>query len=195
MLAAAVAFISKDNRVEAELQGQSPIQPCFLPTEPGEVACDHTHLLLQDWSFRVGAARWSRCESQHLLELYARSMLELKNRRPLVACPDDVSTKAEKEPKLVVGDPGPVACAGGTVRSVGTAWRQLSPDLRGHGRGPTGRTVPSSEARPNAFLEEREVSNANLDFWPNVFLRSPTTYYAFSSDERSLLQCEIERTA
>jgi hypothetical protein len=57
---------------------------------------------------------------------------ELKNRRPLVACPDDVSTKAEKEPKLVVGDPGPVACAGGTVRSVGTAWRQLSPDLRCH---------------------------------------------------------------
>ena len=49
-----------------------------------------------------------------------------------MACPDDVSTKAEKEPKLVVGDPGPVACAGGTVRSVGTAWRQLSPDLRGH---------------------------------------------------------------
>ena len=75
VLAAAVAFISKDNRVEAELQRQSPIQPCFLPTEPGEVACDHTHLLLQDWSFRVGAARWSRCESQHLLELYARSML------------------------------------------------------------------------------------------------------------------------
>jgi hypothetical protein len=49
-----------------------------------------------------------------------------------VACPDDVSAKAEKEPELVMGDPGPVAGAGGTVRSVGSAWWQLVPDLRGH---------------------------------------------------------------
>ena len=51
-------------------------------------------------------------------------MLHGKNQRPRVACPDDVSAKAEKEPKLVMGDPGPVAGAGGTVRSVGSAWRQ-----------------------------------------------------------------------
>ena len=49
-----------------------------------------------------------------------------------MACPDDVSAEAEKEPELVMGDPGPVAGAGGTVRSVGSAWRQLVPDLRGH---------------------------------------------------------------
>ena len=42
-----------------------------------------------------------------------------------MACPDDVSAEAEKEPELVMGDPGPVAGAGGTVRSVGSAWRQL----------------------------------------------------------------------
>ena len=59
-------------------------------------------------------------------------MLHGKNQRPRVACPDDVSAEAEKEPELVMGDPGPVAGAGGTVRSVGSAWRQLVPDLRGH---------------------------------------------------------------
>ena len=60
-------------------------------------------------------------------------MLHGKNQRPRVACPDDVSAEAEKEPELVMGDPGPVAGAGGTVRSVGSEWRQLVPDLRGHG--------------------------------------------------------------
>ena len=75
-----------------------------------------------------------------------------------MACPDDVSAKAEKEPKLVMGDPGPVAVAGGTVRSVGSAWRQLVPDLRGHR--PTDCTVHRRARR--YFARETSPLNVRL---------------------------------